>query len=928
VRNASLGIQLTALFGVGVMMVTVLVGASALEDFHIARVAAANEVVHEASTQASALDTYLKSGLQKTLRSLADQPGVRSTDPAICGPALRGIAKLADQARLEIVTGNGTKLCSSGTAAIPVTREWLRSVAHGKTDRPAVVPAAGAGRMGEVVFGSPFSSGGQTRILLLATPGKGTLLDPVTSSLDVLVVDRSTGLVLDHHSGATSTGAKPPVRPLAANMLVPGRSASGTGTDGVQRIYSTSAIPGTNWVVLAGISRSKAYAHAYNDLWRNLGILVLFVIAMFALGFVVHRRIVRPTRHLRDAMHRLADTDVEVGDLPCGGRRVPETGPRELAQLGAAFNHMADARVRSEARFASLVRHGSDLIFVVGSDGRLTYVTPSVQTLLGTPSAHLLWTDFIGLVHTEDRVALHAELDRSRRLPQGRSSTRLDFRLTVGTECREVEARVQNLLTDPTVAGIVITCHDITDRKRAETQLAHAAMHDALTGLPTRALVMDRLTNLLARAGRSGANEAVLFLDLDRFKLINDSSGHGVGDKLLIQVAERLRAVTRPGDTLGRFGGDEFVLLCEALEGPASALGVADRILAAMQAPFRLVGQDVFITASIGIAFAQPGDEPGDVLRDADAALYRAKEGGRAGYAVFDDGMRAQIRKKLLIDNRLRQAVDGSGLFLRYQPVMSVANGQPVGVEALLRCQDGNAVLPPNEFIPVAEETGLIVTIGEWVLREACRQFVQWQREGGVGAHQHVAVNVSARQLAKPGFVELVDAALTDSGLSPSCLTLEITESVVMRDFETAAKTIGDLRTLGVSISIDDFGTGYSSLGYLERLQVDELKIDRSFIAPLGQHDRATAIVGSVVRLAHALGLTVVAEGIEESDQVELLGDMGCDFAQGFHFARPLEPNDAAAFLAGRATFIPKQRSTESRFAPAPSVTNVVQRAI
>jgi diguanylate cyclase (GGDEF)-like protein/PAS domain S-box-containing protein len=906
--SAPLGAQLTALFAVGLVAVCGLVGASALEDFHAARTTAVNQVVHEAAAQAEALRLYLGSDLQKTLRSVTRQPGIRSTDAALCGAALRSIAKLAPHSRLEITAATGTKLCSSDGGEIAVDAAWIARVAHGDTTHPAVVPTQGRPHTGSVVFGSPFQVARTTRVLMISAPGQGDLLDPVTTSVDVMVVDRQSGLILDHDAGAGVDKPPATLRAVGPGLLVPGKSQTATGADGKERIYSASAIPGTDWLVLAGISHAQAYAHAYHDLFRNLGILGLFVIVIFVLGCVVHRRIVRPTHRLRDAMHRLADTTIEVADLPCGDARVPETGPRELAQLGAAFNHMTEARVRSEARFASLVRHGSDLVFVIAADGCLKYVTPSVQTLLGAVAADVLGTHILELVDETGRPALQAELERARCRPDVRGSARVDFRLSIGATYRDVEARIQNLLGDATVEGIVITCHDITDRKQAQEQLAHAAMHDALTGLPNRALVLDRLHGLLARAGRSGATEAVLFLDLDRFKLINDSSGHTVGDELLVQVAKRLQSVTRPGDTLGRFGGDEFVLLCEALEGPVSAIAVADRILSTMQAPFKLGRQDAYVSASIGIAIAQAGDEPGDVLRDADAALYRAKEAGRAGYAVFDDGMRAQVRKKLQIDSRLRQAIEGSGLFLRYQPVVSVTTGEPTGVEALLRCRDGQAVLPPSEFIPVAEETGLIVPIGEWVLREACRQLAEWQRDG-VGSKTHVSVNVSARQLSKPGFVEAVASALADSGLRPACLTLEITESVVMRDFEASAATIAEIRALGVAISIDDFGTGYSSLGYLERLQVDELKVDRSFVAPLGHRGRAAAIVESVVRLAHALGLSVVAEGIEEPEQVALLKAMHCDFAQGFHFARPLEPNEAGEFLRGGRVDVPQQRA-------------------
>ncbi len=434
-------------------------------------------------------------------------------------------------------------------------------------------------------------------------------------------------------------------------------------------------------------------------------------------------------------------------------------------------------------------------------------------------------------------------------------------------------------------------------RARSESRLAHDALHDGLTDLPNRTLVLDRLAHLLNRTGRSGEVSAVLFLDLDRFKLVNDSSGHAAGDELLVQVAERLAAITRPGDTLGRFGGDEFVLVCESLWSPAGAVGVAQRVLAALQPAFRIGGSEVFISASIGIAIAQPGDDAGDLLRDADAALYRAKEAGRAGYAVFDDEMRAQVRRRVDIGNKLRHAVNGNGLSIDYQPVIDLTTGAPAGVEALLRYRGPNEELGPDDFIPIAEETGLIVPIGEWVLRESCRQLAQWQAMDGCPSGLHMSVNVSARQLAQPDFVAVVARAVRDSGLAPGCLTLEITESVLMGDHEAVALTMRQLRAHGAAISIDDFGTGFSSLGYLERLPVDELKVDRSFVAPLGRRGRSRAIVESVVDLAHAVGLTVVAEGVEDAEQGAVLTRMGCDIGQGFHFARPLTPDAAFEFL-------------------------------
>jgi diguanylate cyclase (GGDEF)-like protein/PAS domain S-box-containing protein len=595
---------------------------------------------------------------------------------------------------------------------------------------------------------------------------------------------------------------------------------------------------------------------------------------------------------LRNAIDNLAASDVDHAS----GGHVPESGPRELGQLGQAFNAMVDARVRSEARLASLVRHASDLVLVVGLDGRISYATPSVESLLGLQVDEVCGSLFLDLVADGDRAVV---TDRLSRWHGGdvRAPARLDFRLVAHDGVRDVEARVQNLVDDPAVRGLVITCHDITDRKRTEQRMAHAAMHDSLTDLPNRALVLDRLEHLMARTGRNGTTSAVLFVDLDRFKLVNDSNGHAAGDELLVKVSERLSTVTRPGDTLGRFGGDEFVLICESLSGLEGAAAVAERLLAAMLPAFQVAGQEIFVTASIGIALALPGDDPADLLRDADAALYRAKERGRAGWAVFDDGMRQQVRQRLDVGNRLRHAVNGDGLFLDYQPIVALGTERAVGVEALLRWRGDGVVVPPDEFIPVAEETGLIVPIGEWVIREACRQLRRWQDEDHFPVDVHMSVNVSARQLAQPDFVNSVARALEETGLAPGQLTLEVTESVLMHDRDAAASTMAVLRALGVSMSIDDFGTGFSSLGYLDRLPVDELKIDRSFVAQLGRRGRSAPIIESVIDLAHAVGLAVVAEGVEDALQARMLAGMGCDFAQGFHFSRPVTPEAALDFL-------------------------------
>jgi diguanylate cyclase (GGDEF)-like protein/PAS domain S-box-containing protein len=879
----------------GAICVGVLVGLNATSAFQDARDRAVRQVAAEAGSQATDLHDYFATDFRQTLHSLPDQPGLRGASASRCNTGLAALRQLATGSELAVLRADGSTLCSAGTPGVTGDEAWVRDAMNKEITVGDVLRDVETGQP-QVAYTVTYDGADGRRMLVVLEPGLHTLLNETSTNVSLMLVDRETRLVLDRLNVEPTDGR--PLDETVVPSLVTGKGIrTATGPDGVERIYSLSPVPGTDWAVLAGVSKRAAYASAYSALRRDLIVGGLLLLALFGLGFVFYRRIARPTRRLRAALDDLADAPLDLTDRP----RVPETGPRELAELGAAFNEMVEARLVSEARLASLVRHASDLVFVIDADGLITYVTPSVDALLGLSHDTVERMHFLDLVSPADRVGLRTRL-KGWMSNDVYVATRVDFQLRYGETARDVEARVQNLVDDPAIRGVVVTCHDITDRKRVEAQLAYAAMHDSLTGLPNRPLVLNRLENLLARTGRSGAHSAVLFLDLDRFKLVNDSAGHASGDELLVQVSERLASVTRPGDTLGRFGGDEFVIVCEPLDHPDDAAAVAERLLAALQAPFVLAGQELFVTASIGIAHALPGDDPGDLLRDADAALYRAKDHGRAGYAVFDDGMRAQIRQRLDVGNRLRHAVSGDGLFLEYQPVTSLTSGRVVGAEALLRWRAETGVIRPDEFIPVAEETGLIVPIGEWVMREACRQLAAWQQVAGFPQDAHVSVNVSARQLGQPDFVNAVARALDDSSLLAGQLTLEVTESVLMHDQEAAAATMSALRSLGVQMSIDDFGTGFSSLGYLERLPIDELKVDRSFVAPLGRRERTNAIVESIVQLAHAVGLGVVAEGVEHAAQVELLQEMGCDFAQGYHFARPLAADAALTYLLGHAT--------------------------
>ena len=438
--------------------------------------------------------------------------------------------------------------------------------------------------------------------------------------------------------------------------------------------------------------------------------------------------------------------------------------------------------------------------------------------------------------------------------------------------------------------------------RRAFGEAVHQATHDALTGLPNRTLVIDRLTHALARARRRPGALAVLFVDLDRFKVVNDSLGHSVGDEVLIQIAQRLRDAVRPGDTVARLAGDEFVVVCEDVAGEADVLLLADRVALAVAAPIPLYGRDAIITASIGIALASPDTRAEDLLRDADVAMYGAKERGRARLEIFDQAMRTRMLERLEIEHALRRALAHNEFVLHYQPTVSLRTGRTVSVEALLRWPDPErGLVMPDEFIPVAEENGLIVPLGRWALEEACRQLASWRAQYPECADLQVSVNLSARQFADPDLVPSVAAALCEAGLPPSRLWLEITESVLMDEAEATIETLKALRALGVHLSIDDFGTGYSSLSYLKRFPVDVLKIDRSFVDGLGADPEDEAIVTAVVRLAHALDLQVVAEGVETAAQLAELRRLGCNAVQGYYFAHPQPAAEMGEILTAMA---------------------------
>ena len=441
------------------------------------------------------------------------------------------------------------------------------------------------------------------------------------------------------------------------------------------------------------------------------------------------------------------------------------------------------------------------------------------------------------------------------------------------------------------------------DAERIEQQLRHDALHDRLTGLPNRAFFVERVRIAVERARRNPDEcFGVLFLDLDNFKAINDSFGHVAGDEMLLEVSRRLTGCLRSLDMLARLGGDEFALLLENIREPSDAARVAERLQASLQAPIRIGEDEAYASVSLGIAvFSDADDHPQHLLRSADLALYRAKEQGRARYQVFDPRMHEEAVRRLRLETDLRRALERDQFRLHYQPVVSLDSGRIVAVEALLRWEHPErGLVPPGEFIHVAEETGLITEISRWVLEQACRQCQMWRREHGDDAPESVWVNLSIRQLIEGGLVRQVADVLQALRFDPKRLTLEVTENLLVEHVETARRTLSELHELGVRVFMDDFGSGSSSLGYLDRLAIDGIKIDRSFIAHLDAGERPLKLVRTIVGLVRGLGFTPIAEGVETEDQLRLLRDMGCEFAQGFHFSKAVPAEGIAKLLKVR----------------------------
>ncbi len=569
-----------------------------------------------------------------------------------------------------------------------------------------------------------------------------------------------------------------------------------------------------------------------------------------------------------------------------------------LKNIEAAEKHVAELQ-ESESRFRSAFDHSAVGMALVDPQGRWLQVNKALCQITGYQESELVGKYFQANVHPKELgaalVQVHQLLEgtipafqmEQQYLHQNGNTIWVIWSVSLVRDLATKENR------------LIFQLQDITERKRAEAQLLHDAFHDGLTGLPNRALFLDHLKLAMERMKRYSHRQfAVLFLDFDRFKIVNDSLGHSVGDQLLIAIARRLEACLRPGDTIARLGGDEFTVLLEDMRHLGESIEVANRIQQSLEEAFTLDRQEVFTSVSIGIAdSSMEYEQPEDILRDADTAMYRAKARGAKCYEVFDKKMHSQVISRLQLESDLRRAIERHEFFLVYQPIVHLQTRRLAGFEALVRWNHPErGFVSPAQFIPLAEETGLIIQLGHWVLQEACCQTRVWQEMYPASFPLQMSVNLSSRQFTQPHLIQEIKEILTTTGLDAQYLKLELTESAVMDHVEAAIKQLAEIRALGIELSVDDFGTGYSSLSYLHRFPLNTLKIDRSFVMSMNEKENVE-IVRTIISLARSLGMKVIAEGVETVEHLSQLHSLNCDYAQGYYFSKPVEKDAAALFL-------------------------------
>ena len=566
------------------------------------------------------------------------------------------------------------------------------------------------------------------------------------------------------------------------------------------------------------------------------------------------------------------------------------------------FKQVSQALEASEGRFKALTESAMDIVTVLDVNGVILYQSPSVTHLLGHDPLDMIGQSQFNLIHRDDVEPMRSMFREL--IVRGEMTKPIEFRvMTKGGSWRTLESIGKNCLDIPEVRGIIVNTRDVTDRKAIQQRIQHLAYHDALTELPNRSLMQERISQAISRAERSTKRFAVMFIDIDNFKNINDTLGHDAGDELLRQVAKRLMDSVRKHDTIARQGGDEFIALLDQLQGHQGATRVAQKILDALRAAFSVGGADQHVSGSIGIAlYPDDGQDASALLKNADTAMFHSKGLGKNTFQFFTPQMNIAVKRRAAMESNLRAAVKNGDFSLVYQPQIDLTSGEIVALEALVRwVSEQSGTIMPSEFIPLAEETGLISEIGLWVLREACLQAKRWVDAGM--PRRRIAVNLSARQLTDKNFVATLAGVLEETKLDPSLLELEITESQVMRQGEGSVLRLNQIASMGIQLAIDDFGTGYSSLSYLKRLPISKLKIDQSFVRDITIDPNDTAIVVAIISMAKSLDLGVIAEGIETVGQLALLRAKGCRVGQGFYFSVPMSADDLAPMLAKTSVF-------------------------
>ncbi len=673
---------------------------------------------------------------------------------------------------------------------------------------------------------------------------------------------------------------------LWAGLAAPGRRAASVATPSGRAppLYRTAFLPvlalvGVAVGLLIATFSTGADGGAATALLAS-GVVTLGLAA--ACAVTVHRLLVRPLHRLAaSAAHAAGD---EAGQSPL---------PVAVAALVEEVEHSRRAVVAD-----AILEGSTDLTVILEPDGLIRHASPAANTMLGRPSQWLTGQSFAGLAHPEDRGHLldHGSLPEA---PEALQLACADVRLShLQGHWVDTEVSTTDLRGDPDVGGIVLNIRDVSARKAHEEDLLRRALYDPLTGLANRALFREHVEKALARLRRSPARpHAVLFVDLDGFKTVNDSLGHAAGDEVLVEVGNRLRRWVRPGDTAARLGGDEFAVLLENTSEVDAGL-LAGRILKVLLSPIVVQGKEVVLTGSIGIALSETGEDADELLRNADVAMYTAKAAGKSQFRVFEPAMHHAALRRLDLEADLRRAIENQELLLTYQPILDLGNDTITGMEVLVRwMHPERGLIQPLDFIPLAEDTGLIRPLGKLILEAACRQGKEWSVRFPELHPLRLCVNASVRQIEHPAFYDEVANALAMSGFDGRNLTLEITESLFMNDLQATVEKLSRLKELGVKLAVDDFGTGYSSLSYLRSLPIDILKIDKSFVAGVTFGIEQSAVAHAVVKLARTFNLQTVAEGIENPEQAAQLRSIGADMGQGYWFSRPLRAPAMEAFL-------------------------------